>query len=122
MHLYAPRFCLVMPSQNLATYLSECTNENQNLTSLDLSSVTSKVATSLREAEVTIQSSLAALSAEISDDDRDRGAWNAGNRNAENWNADFCSCCPAAQGPASSLGWKVGPFSVIVSFAGVVPL
>ena len=61
-----------MPSQNLATYLSECTNENQNLTSLDLSSVTSKVATSLREAEVTIQSSLAALSAEISDDDRDR--------------------------------------------------
>ena len=40
--------------------------------SLDLSSVTSKVATSLREAEVTIQSSLTALSAEISDDDRDR--------------------------------------------------
>lgn len=37
---------------------------------IDLSSVTSKVATSLREAEVTIQSSLTELSVEISDDDR----------------------------------------------------
>ena len=37
---------------------------------IDLSGVTSKVATSLREAEVTIQSSLTELSAEISDDDR----------------------------------------------------
>ena len=39
---------------------------------IDLSSVTSKVATSLREAEVTIQSSLTELSVEISDDDRGR--------------------------------------------------